>query len=81
MGNKIVKTSKKYISRRYWETYIDNIIESIKNDKDIIIDMFMYGHIESAKITMNISENEAPTYTINISKYSEESPFGEEEYE
>lgn len=68
-----------YVSRAYWENYIDTIIDSIKNDKDTIIDMIMYGCTESAKITMNISLEEAPTYTFEINKFGEKSPFGEEE--
>ena len=71
--------SRTYVSRAYWEKYIDTIIDSINNDKDTIIDMIMYGCTESAKITMNISLEEAPTYTFEINKFGEKSPFGEEE--
>lgn len=72
---------KTYVSRAYWEKYIDTIIDSINNDKDTIIDMIMYGCTESAKITMNISLEEAPTYTFEINKFGEKSPFGEEDDE
>lgn len=73
--------SRTYVSRGYWEKYIDTIIDSINNDKDTIIDMIMYGCTESAKITMNISLEEAPTYTFKISKFGEKSPFGEDDGE
>lgn len=76
-----MQTSKIYYSRGYWDNYINTIIESINNDKDTIIDMLMYGCIESAKITMNISLDEAPTYTFEINKFGEKSPFGEEDDE
>ena len=39
-------------SRTYWSNYIDSIIDSIKEDKDTIIDMLMYGNVEKAKITI-----------------------------
>ena len=68
-------------SKKYLENYIDTIIDSIQNDKDTIIDMIMYGYTESAKITMNISLDEAPTYTFEINKFGEKSPFGEDENE
>lgn len=73
--------SRTFVSRAYWEKYIDTIIDSINNDKDTIIDMIMYGCTESAKITMNISLEEAPTYTFEINKFGEKSPFGEEDDE
>ena len=73
--------SRTYVSRAYWEKYIDTIIDSIKEDKDTIIDMIMYGCTESAKITMNISLEEAPSYTFEINKFGEKSPFGEEDDE
>lgn len=66
-----------YISRTYWSKYIDIILESIKADKDSIIDMMMYGSMEGAKITMNISVEKAPTYTFEIKKIGENSPFVE----
>ena len=68
-----------YCSRSYWEKYIETIIDSINNDKDTIIDMLMYGCTESAKITMNISLEEAPSYTFEINKFGEKSTFGDEE--
>ena len=74
-----MKTRNRYCSKLYWNNYIDSIIHSINNDKDTIIDMIMYGCTESAKITMNISHEEAPSYTFEISKFGEKSPFGEEE--
>lgn len=73
--------SRTYVSRGYWEKYIDTIIDSINNDKDTIIDMIMYGCTESAKITMNISLEEAPKYTFEINKFGEKSPFGEDDEE
>ena len=76
-----METRKINCSRAYWDNYINTIIESIDNDKDAIIDMLMYGYTESAKITMNISLDEAPTYTFEINKFGEKSPFGEEDDE
>ena len=66
-----------YISRTYWSKYIDIVLESIKADKDSIIDMMMYGSMEGAKITMNISVEKAPTYTFEIKKIGENRPFVE----
>lgn len=71
--------SRTYVSRAYWNNYIDSIIDSIREDKDTIIDMIMYGFTESAKITMNISLEEAPSYSFEINKFGEKSPFGEDE--
>ena len=70
---------KRKCSRAYWEKYISSIIESVEEDKDTIIDMLMYGCLESAKITLNISLDEAPSYTVEINKFGEKSPFGDEE--
>ena len=73
--------SRTFVSRAYWEKYIDTIIDSINNDKDTIIDMIMYGCTQGAKITMNISLEEAPSYTVRVDKFGEKSPFGEDEEE
>jgi hypothetical protein len=76
-----VKKRKAFVSRGYWKKYIDTIIDSIKEDEDTIIDMIMYGCTESAKITMNISLEEAPSYSFEINKFGEKSPFVEDEEE
>lgn len=72
---------KVYCSRAYWKNYIDTIMESINNDKDTIIDMIMYGCIQGAKITLNISIEEAPSYSFEINKLGEKSPFEEDDDE
>lgn len=66
-------------SRAYWNNYIDSIIDSIKEDKDTIIDMLIYGCCVDAKITMNLSSDEFPNYKVSICKIGEKSPFGDEE--
>ena len=73
--------TKKYISRGYWSNYIDSIIDSIKEDKDTIIDMLMYGNLVNAQITMMLSAERAPSYQISINKVAEKSPFEEDEEE
>ena len=70
-----------YISRGYWNNYIDSIIDSIKEDKDTIIDILMYGNLENAKIIMNLSAESMPSYQIKVNKIAEKSPFGENEDE
>jgi hypothetical protein len=72
---------KKYHSKGYWSNYIDAIIESIKEDKDTIIDMLIYGDLEKAEIVMLLSDNSYPSYRINIAKRADKSPFGEEDNE
>ena len=72
---------KTYYSRGYWSNYIDSIIDSIKEDKDTIIDMIMYGNLNKAQIIMNISQDGLPNYQIKVSKTAEKSPFGEDEDE
>lgn len=72
---------KEMYSRAYWSNYIDSIIDSIKEDKDTILDMIMYGNFHKAKIILNISAEEYPNYTIDINKTAEKSPFGEFEEE
>lgn len=67
-----------YISRKYWENYIDSIIDSINDDKETILDMLVYGELESAEITMKLSANRAPAYEMKFKKIAEKSPFGEE---
>jgi hypothetical protein len=67
-----------YISRKYWENYIDSIIDSIQEDKDTIIDMLLYGRLEKAKIIMKLSVDSAPSYQVTIDKMAEKSPFGGE---
>ena len=73
--------TKKYISRGYWSNYIDSIIDSIKEDKDTIIDMLMYGNLVNAQITMMLSAERVPSYQISINKVAEKSPFEEDEEE
>lgn len=68
-----------YVSRGYWENYINSIIESIEEDKDTILDMLVYGNLENAEIIMRLSENKAPSYQIKVNKIAEKSPFGEDE--
>jgi hypothetical protein len=72
---------KPYVSRGYWNNYIESIIDSIREDKDTIIDMLMYGKMENAEITMNLSAESIPSYQIKIIKIAEKSPFGEEDDE
>ena len=72
---------KKYHSKGYWSNYIDSIIESIKEDKDTIIDMLIYGDLKKAEIVMLLSDNSYPSYRINIDKRADKSPFGEEDNE
>lgn len=69
------------MSRGYWSNYIDNIIDSVKEDKKIIIDMLMYGKVEKARITMRLSAEALPSYQISVDKIAEKSPFGEEDDE
>jgi hypothetical protein len=70
-----------YGSRAYWGNYIDSIIDSIKEDKDTIIDMLVYGMLLEAEISMNLSLKKAPTWGFEIVKMAEKSPFGEEDDE
>lgn len=70
---------KTFISRTYWSNYIDSIIDSIKEDKDTIIDLLVYGNCVDAKIIMNLSRDEFPNYKVTVNKVGEKSPFGEEE--
>lgn len=74
-----MKKSIKYSSRAYWYKYIDSIIESIKEDKDTIIDMLVYGNLEKAEIIMKLSVDSAPSYQLKVNKIAEKSPFGEDE--
>ena len=67
-----------YCSKAYWENYIDSIICSIKEDKDTIIDMLMYGNLDNAQITMCLCANKAPSYQLKFDKIAEKSPFGED---
>lgn len=73
-----MKTSKNYGSRKYWENYIDAIIDSINEDKDTIIDMLVYGRLVEAEVSMVLSLEKHPTYEIEIIKMAEKSPFREE---
>lgn len=74
-----MQTNKKFASKAFWENYIDSIIDSIKEDKDTIIDMLIYGRCIDAKITMNLSQDEFPNYKITINKIGEKSPFGDDD--
>ena len=69
---------EKYASRLYWENYIDSIIDSIKEDKDTIIDMLVYGRLIEAEISMKLSLERSPSYEFDVIKMSEKSPFREE---
>lgn len=72
---------RKFASRAYWNNYIDSIIDSIKEDKDTILDMLTYGKLESAEIIMSLSAEKIPSYQIKVNKIAEKSPFGEDEEE
>lgn len=74
-----MQTNKKFASKAFWENYIDSIIDSIKEDKDTIIDMLIYGNCIDAKITMNLSRDEFPNYKVTINKIGEKSPFGDDD--
>lgn len=77
-----MKTVIKYGSSAFWNNYIDSIIESIKEDKETIIDMLVYGRLIEGKITMNFSLEKSPSYEFDVVKMSEKSPFrGEEDAE
>ena len=69
---------KIYGSRAYWNNYIDDIIDSIKEDKDTIVDMLVYGRLVEAEIDMILSLEKNPSYEIEIVKMAEKSPFREE---
>jgi hypothetical protein len=71
--------SKRVVSRAYWNNYINSIIESISEDKDIILDMLIYGNFENAEIIMKLSAEKEPSYQIKVNKIAEKSPFGEDE--
>lgn len=73
-----METSMIYGSRAYWNNYIDDIIESIKEDKDTIVDMLVYGRLVEAEISMILSLEKHPSYEIEIVKMAEKSPFREE---
>ena len=68
MYNKNKMETKEFKSRAYWDKYISDIISSINEDKDMIIDMFMYGRFSSAEITMKISPEALPSYQLKIDK-------------
>ena len=72
-----MRNNKMYISRGYWSNYIDSIIESIKEDKDTIIDMLMYGELSKAEIIMNLSAEQIPSYRVRFDKIAKKSPFEE----
>lgn len=72
---------KTYYSRGYWSNYIDTIIDSIKEDKDTILDMIMYGKFNDAQIVMKVSRYSLPSYQINVNKIAEKSPFGDDDDE
>lgn len=74
-----METIKNYGSRKYWENYIESIIDSINEDKDTIIDMLVYGRLIEAEISMILSLEKHPSYEIEIVKMAEKSPFREEE--
>lgn len=74
-----METNRVFCSRAYWENYIDSVIDSIKEDKDTIIDLLIYGKCIDATITMNLCRDEFPNYTVIVNKLGEKSPFGEEE--
>lgn len=74
-----METSGIYGSRAYWNNYIDDIIGSIKEDKDTIVDMLVYGRLVEAEISMILSLEKHPSYEIEIIKMAEKSPFREEE--
>ncbi|MEE0970569.1 MAG: hypothetical protein U0M06_14470 [Clostridia bacterium] len=76
-----MKTRKVFCSRAYWNNYIDAILDSIKEDKETILDMLVYGNLETAEIVMKLSADKHPSYQLKVNKIAEKSPFGENEEE
>ena len=74
-----METSGIYGSRAYWNNYIVFFIDAIKEDKDTIVDMLVYGRLVEAEIDMILSLEKHPSYEIEIVKMAEKSPFREEE--
>lgn len=66
-----------FVSRAFWNNYIDSIINSIQEDKDTILDMLMYGNLENAEIIMKLSAEKQASYQFKVNKIAEKSPFGE----
>jgi hypothetical protein len=69
--------TRKYCSRAYWSNCIDTIISSIKDDKDVIIDMLMFGNLQDAEIIMKLLPDKSATYEFKVNKIPRVSPFGE----
>lgn len=65
-----------FVTRAYWDNSLESTMNSIREDKDTILDMLTYGSLENAEITIKLSADRAPSYEIKVTKIAEESPFG-----
>ena len=57
----------KFGSREYWSKYFDDCIETLKNDKERLLDLIMDRCIYM-DITIPIRIDEAPQYKVDFSK-------------
>jgi hypothetical protein len=74
-----MRKTRKFVSPAYWNNCIDSIIDSIKQDKETIIDILTFGSLGKAQIIMNLDADKAPSYQIRVDKIAEKSPFGDDE--
>ena len=59
--------SIKFGTREYWSNHIDGCIETLKNDKEKLLDLILDRCIEM-DITIPIHIGEAPQYRVSYSK-------------
>lgn len=70
-----------FVTRAYWDNSLESAINSIREDKDTILDMLSFGELENAEITIKLSADRAPRYEIKVNKIAEKSPFEEDDEE
>jgi hypothetical protein len=71
----------RFVSMAYWDKCLETAIDSIREDKESILNLVTYGSLGKAQIIINLDADKAPSYQIRVDKIAEKSPFGEDEEE
>lgn len=75
------KKPMRFVSMAYWDNCLESAIDSIREDKESILNLVTYGSLGKAQIIINLDADKLPSYQIRVDKIAEKSPFGDDEDE
>lgn len=59
--------SVEFCSREYWGEYFDDVVDTLKADKEKILDIIK-DHCRGVTISIQFALNEVPHYEVNYTK-------------